>query len=177
MTRLFLIGYMGAGKTKLGQAIAKELRLSFVDLDQYIEERRFKPIPTLFAEFGEEGFRKIEQSCLQEVAQFENVLIATGGGTACFENNMDFMNAVGDTVYLQLSAEELFKRLHHKKQSRPLLSTTSADDLLAKIREMLGQREAFYRQAKYILSTGGLNKEESLTLFRQIYLQAPTSTI
>ncbi len=79
MTRIFLVGYMGAGKTKLGQAIAKELRLSFVDLDQYIEERRFKPIPALFAEFGEEGFRQIEQSCLQEVAQFENVLIATGG--------------------------------------------------------------------------------------------------
>lgn len=177
MIRLFLVGYMGAGKTKLGQAIAKELQLSFIDLDQYIEERRFKPIPALFAEFDEEGFRKIEQGYLREVAQFENVLIATGGGTACFENNMDFMNSAGDTVYLQLNAEELFKRLHRKKQNRPLLNTVNDDDLLTKIREMLSQRESFYNKAKYILPTGGLNKEESLALFKEIYSKPPSSTI
>lgn len=177
MTRIFLVGYMGSGKTKLGQAIAKELQLSFVDLDLYIEQRRFKPIAELFAELGEEGFRKIEQSCLHEVAQFEDVLIATGGGAACFGNNIDFMNTAGDTIYIQLSAEELFKRLSRKKQNRPLLSKVSTEDLQTRIREMLGQREAFYRQAKYILPTGGLNKEESLTLFRQIYLQSPTSTV
>ncbi len=177
MIRLFLVGYMGAGKTKLGQILAKELQLSFIDLDHYIEERRFKPISELFDEYGEEGFRKIEQACLQEVAQFENVLIATGGGTACFENNMSFMNSVGDTVYLQLSAEDLSQRLLRKKQDRPLISHISAEDLPIKIREMLHQREVFYKQSKYILPIGGLNKEESLALFKQIYSLPPTLPI
>lgn len=177
MTRIFLVGYMGAGKTKLGQAIAKELRLSFVDLDQYIEERRFKPIAAIFSELGEEGFRKIEQSCLYEAAQFENVLIATGGGTACFEDNIDYMNSQGDTVYIQLSAEDLFKRLNRKKQNRPLLSKVNNEDLQTRIAEMLNHRESFYKQAKYILPTGGLNKEESLILFREIYSQSPDSTV
>jgi shikimate kinase len=90
---------------------------------------------------------------------------------------MEFMNAAGDTVYIQLSAEDLFKRLHRKKQDRPLLNTVSTDDLLTRIREMLSQREGFYRQAKYVLPTGGLNKEESLILFRKIYLQPPTSPV
>ena len=81
MTRIFLIGYMGSGKTTLGRALAPALDLQFIDLDHYIEQRYRKTIAQLFAESGEEGFREIERRILHEVGEFENVIISTGGGT------------------------------------------------------------------------------------------------
>ncbi len=84
MTRIFLIGYMGSGKTTLGRAYAKEMGLTFIDLDWYIEERFHTSVQKLFAQRGEEDFRRIEQKMLHEVADFEDVVIACGGGTPCF---------------------------------------------------------------------------------------------
>ena len=102
MIRIFLIGYMGAGKTTLGKAFAKKYNLSFVDLDWYIEERFHKTVQELFAERGEDGFRELERNMLHEVADFENVIISTGGGAPCFFDNMDFMNKSGITVFLNV---------------------------------------------------------------------------
>ena len=95
MTRIFLIGYMGAGKTTLGKAFSRELGLTFIDLDWYIEERFHKTVQQLFSERGEQGFRELEQKMLHEVAEFEDVVISAGGGTPCFFDNMDYMNACG----------------------------------------------------------------------------------
>ena len=91
MIRIFLIGYMGAGKTTLGKAFAKKYNLSFVDLDWYIEERFHKTVQELFAERGEDGFRELERNMLHEVADFENVIISTGGGAPCFFYFFDFV--------------------------------------------------------------------------------------
>ena len=102
MIRIFLTGFMGAGKTTLGRAFAKDTGLSFIDLDWYIEERFHKTISELFAERGEEGFRNLERKMLMEVGMFEDVVISTGGGTPCFSDNMEFMNAHGVTVLLKL---------------------------------------------------------------------------
>ena len=102
MTRIILIGYMGAGKTTLGHALANRLQLQFIDLDLYIEERYRKTISQIFAERGEEGFRLIEQRMLHEVAEFEDVVISTGGGTPCFFDNIDYMNRQGTTVFLDV---------------------------------------------------------------------------
>ena len=95
MKRIFLIGYMGSGKTTLGKAFARAMQLQFIDLDWYIEERFHKTVQELFAERGENGFREIERNMLHEVGDFEDVLIAAGGGTPCFFDNMDYMNSVG----------------------------------------------------------------------------------
>ena len=111
MKRIFLMGYMGAGKTTVGKKLSKQLNLSFIDLDYYIEGRYHKEIRQLFAEKGEEAFRDIERRMLHEVASFEDVLISTGGGTPCFFDNMDFMNEAGTTVYLKVSVDELANRL------------------------------------------------------------------
>ena len=148
MTRIFLIGYMGSGKTTYGRAAAKALGLSFLDLDIYIEERFFKSVSDIFAEKGEDGFRKIEQHMLHEAAMFEDVLIACGGGTPCFFDNMDFMNAEGTTVYLKSSAETLVDNLKNARQNRPLLRDKTETELLQYIRENLEKREPFYLQAQ-----------------------------
>ena len=119
MTRIFLIGYMGAGKTTLGKAFSRELGLTFIDLDWYIEERFHKTVGELFTERGETGFRELERNMLHEVAEFENVVISTGGGAPCFFDNMEFMNRVGKTVFLDVHPDVLFRRLRIAKQHVP----------------------------------------------------------
>ena len=147
MIRIFLTGYMGAGKTTLGKAFARELNIPFIDLDWYIEERLHKSIRELFIERGEASFRELERTMLHEVAEFENVIISTGGGTPCFFDNMEFMNASGTTVYLKVSVEELAKRLELCKHTRPVLKGRSGEELKAFIAESLEKRNPFYTKA------------------------------
>ena len=151
MTRIILIGYMGAGKTTVGKALAKDMGLMFYDLDWYIETRMHKTVPEIFAERGEEGFRVIEKNMLHEVAEFEDVIISCGGGTPCFFDNMEYMNKQGDTVYLQASPEVLAAHLKMGKGVRPLLQGKTEEQLHQYIRESLAQREPFYTQAKHIV--------------------------
>ena len=127
MVRIFLTGYMGAGKTTLGKAFARKMNVPFVDLDWYIEERFHKTVGELFTERGETGFRELERNMLHEVAEFENVVISTGGGAPCFFDNMEFMNRVGKTVFLDVHPDVLFRRLRIAKQQRPILQGKEDD--------------------------------------------------
>ena len=122
MTRILLIGFMAAGKTTLGKALARDLGLQFVDLDHYIEGRYHCSVSQLFAERGEEAFREIERNMLHEVAEFENVVISTGGGTPCFFDNIDYMNRQGITVFLEASVDVIFTRLTIARTQRPLVA-------------------------------------------------------
>ena len=149
MIRVFLIGYMGAGKTTLGKAFARALGLTFVDLDWYLEERFHKTVRQLFTERGEEGFRELERRMLHEAAEFEDVVISVGGGTPCFFDNMEYMNEVGETVFLDVDIQVLFRRLKVAKQQRPLLDGKSDEELLAFIREALDKRLPYYSKAKH----------------------------
>ena len=162
MRRIYLIGYMGAGKTTLGKELAKHTGLSFIDLDYYIEERFHKTVRQIFEEQGETAFRELERRMLHGVAMFEDVLISTGGGTPCFFDNMDYMNRTGVTVYLDVSVDELAKRLEPCKQTRPVLRGRSGDALRAFIRESLEQREPCYRQARFVFDAGKLNNEQDV---------------
>ena len=162
MTRIFLIGYMGAGKTTLGKAFSRELGLTFIDLDWYIEERFHKTVQQLFSERGEQGFRELEQKMLHEVAEFEDVVISAGGGTPCFFDNMDYMNACGDTVFLQVEPEVLFHRLKVAKQQRPLLANKSDEELMNFICEALQKRHPFYSQAKFLLRADELEDKSQI---------------
>lgn len=150
MIRIFLTGYMGAGKTTLGKALARELHIPFIDLDWYIEERFHKTVRELFSERGEDGFRKLEKNMLHEVGEFENVVVSTGGGAPCFFDNMEYMNRVGNTVFLDVDPEVLFRRLRVAKQQRPILKDKKDDELLEFIVNALEKRTPFYRQAHYI---------------------------
>lgn len=164
---------MGAGKTTIGRKLAQMMQLSFVDLDWYIEQRYHKTVGDLFSELGEKGFREIEQKMLHEVADFEDVIISTGGGTPCFNDNMVFMNARGITVYLKLSPSQLFKRLKNAKMSRPLIKDKSDQELLEYISMMIEQREPFYKQAAILFEHENLLTKKDVfiattALFQQL---------
>ena len=160
MQRIFLIGYMGAGKTTVGKILSKALNLSFIDLDYYIEGRYHKEIKQLFAEKGEDAFRDIEHKMLHEVAEFEDVLISTGGGTPCFFDNIKFMNQAGTTVYLKVSPDELAKRLEICKQTRPVLKNRSGEELRDFIASSLKTRAPFYEQAQVVFDAEKMDTED-----------------
>lgn len=162
MTRILIIGYMGAGKTTLGKVLAKDLGLPFYDLDWYIESRMMKTVPQLFAERGEDGFRKVEHNMLHEVAEFEDVVISCGGGTPCFYDNMEYMNAQGDTVYLKASPEVLYAHLQMGKVERPLLKNKTREEMQAFIKEQLAEREKYYTKARHIFNVDLLDNYEKI---------------
>ena len=162
MKRIILIGYMGAGKTTIGKALAKELNIQFYDLDWYIESRMRKKVSQIFAERGEEGFRQIEHNMLHEVAEFEDVIVSCGGGTPCFFDNMDYMNGQGQVVYLKALPEVLYDHLMMGKGDRPLIKGKSPEELLAFIREQLEYREPFYSKARYTLDVSLMDNNEEI---------------
>lgn len=143
---------MGAGKTTLGKALARNLGLTFVDLDWYVEERFHKTVRQIFEERGEDGFRDVEKRMLHEVGDFENVVISVGGGTPCFFDNMDYMNGAGETVFLDVDVDVLFRRLRVAKQQRPLLAEKTDEELKTFIVEALQKRLPFYTKAKYVFN-------------------------
>ena len=162
MTRIILIGYMGAGKTTIGKALSKELGIVFYDLAWYIESRMRKTVSEIFAERGEEGFRKIEYNMLHEVAEFEDVIISCGGGTPCFFDNMDYLNQQGQVVYLKAEPEVLYKHLLMAKVERPLLKGKSKEELLTFIKEQLEKREPFYTKARYTLDVSLMDNYDKI---------------
>lgn len=163
MKRIILIGYMGAGKTTIGKALAKELNLPFYDLDWYIESRMRKKVAEIFEEKGEEGFRKIEQNMLHEVAEFEDVVISCGGGTPCFFDNMDYLNQQGDVVYLKGTPEVLQAHLKMGKGVRPLLLGKNDEELKVFIAEQLQKREEYYLKAKHIVDINTLDSFDKIS--------------
>ena len=164
MRRIILIGYMGAGKTTVGKALAKELHMPFYDLDWYIESRMHKTVKAIFDERGEAGFRKIEHNMLHEVAEFEDIIISCGGGTPCFFDNIDYMNRQGETVYLKATPEVLYGHLKIGKTIRPLLLNKTADEVQVFIREQLAQREPYYSKAKHVLDVNLLDDYKKIKI-------------
>ena len=163
MNRILLIGFMAAGKTTLGKALAKELGLQFIDLDHYIESRYHCSVSQLFAERGEEAFRQIERNMLHEVAEFEDVIIATGGGTPCFFDNMDYMNSKGVTVFLEAAVDVIHTRLTIARIQRPLVKGKSAEELRAYIAEMLDYRMPYYSRATHTFCANRLENIEQVS--------------
>jgi len=157
MKRIFLIGYMGAGKSTVGRRLASHLQLSFIDLDSFIEKRFHKTINEIFTEKGEEAFRKMEKEALEEVSEYENVIISVGGGTPCFFDNIERMNQSGYSIYLQVSPEVLASRLNIGKHSRPLLRYKSEDEIKTFVIESLAKREPYYNKATCVFEASSYN--------------------
>lgn len=164
MIRIYLIGYMGVGKTTVGKKLARLLDISFIDLDRFIESKYHKTVAELFAERGETEFRLIEQKSLGEVSEIENVVISTGGGAPCFFDNMEWMNRTGITVYIQATPEELAARLRASKTVRPLVAGKPHHELIPFITNHLSEREKFYNQAKIVYKTDHLITKKDVHL-------------
>lgn len=153
---------MGAGKTTIGKALAREMDLDFYDLDWYIEDRFRKKIPQIFAEKGEGGFRDMERNMLREVGEFEDVVISCGGGTPCFFDNVDYMNQQGDTIFLSATPEVLKEHLLMGKSQRPLIQGKSPEELIDYIHESLQNRLPFYTKARHTLNIDVIHTREEI---------------
>lgn len=176
MTRIFLIGYMGVGKTTAGRELAKSLNLEFVDLDHFIQNRYNKTIGQLFEQFGEDGFREIENKVLKEVAQFQDVVISTGGGAPCFYDNMEVMNNAGVTVYMKATPELLSERLNLCKEKRPLIKDKNEEELLLFVTDNLNRRESHYSQAKIIFEPNELVNREDVDKYVLLLIDRISNT-
>ncbi|MDD3079347.1 MAG: shikimate kinase [Paludibacter sp.] len=153
MKRIFLIGYMGSGKTSMGKLLAEKLGFTFVDMDAHIEAKYHKTVSQIFAEMGQEQFREIERECLHEVAEFEKSVISTGGGAPCYFNNMEYMNAHGLTIYLNLTIDQLTERLLKSRPGkRPLIDALKGKGLREFIEKAMEVRAPFYAKAQMQLS-------------------------
>jgi len=161
MKPVFLTGYMASGKTTIGKYLAEAMNLQYIDMDFFMENRYRKTISQIFADRGEEGFREIERRTLHEIAAFEDVVIATGGGTPCFFDNINVMNEAGLTVYLKASAKELAIRLRNANRNRPLVKGKSFEELCQFIENHLQERSTFYEKSTIIFDCNNVFSNEN----------------
>lgn len=164
MKSIILVGYMCAGKTTVGKALAKSMGLRFYDLDWYIEDRFHKRIADIFAEKGEEGFRDIEYRLLREAAEFEDIVLSCGGGTPCFFDNMAYMNRTGITLFLKADPETIITHYHISHTVRPLLAGKNDEELKTFITRQLQNRSPFYEQAQYTIDVNVLDSYDKISI-------------
>lgn len=154
--RIYLVGFMGSGKSHLGSALARTLGYDFIDLDQWIETRHGKTINEIFSTQGETAFREMETQALQLIRHQEPAsrgqVVATGGGAPCFNGNMELMNEDGITIWLHPSVDTLVARLENEKDKRPLLAGLSPGAMRTFIEHKLKDRTPFYHQASLIIT-------------------------
>jgi shikimate kinase len=152
---IFLIGFMGSGKSTIGKLLSQKFQMKFADLDTIIEQNQGKLVGEIFKDFGESKFRELEHDMLLEITNSDNQVVSVGGGTPCFFRNMELMNQKGLTIYLKMSAEAILNRLDRlppsAKALRPLLANKSKPELTEFIVSTLGKREEFYNRAKIIV--------------------------
>jgi shikimate kinase len=159
--KIFLVGFMACGKTHWGKLLSEKLQIPFVDLDEKIVEHEGKEITEIFAELGEEYFRMLEKEVLHLLAEsHDSFIMACGGGTPCFFNNIDYMKRQGTVIWLNCTIETILKRLVKEKDSRPLVKSIPDDKLRGQIIRKLSDRKIFYQQANVIVHEDDLKLEQ-----------------
>ncbi|OFY97569.1 MAG: shikimate kinase [Bacteroidetes bacterium RIFCSPLOWO2_12_FULL_31_6] len=167
MAKIFLTGYMGSGKSSAGKTLASQLGYEFIDLDKFVEQEYKMTIPEIFSTKGEKEFRAMEHNSLMKVIEKENIVVACGGGTPCYYNNMELMNNNGTTVYLKMSVESLVNRLMNAKEKRPLILNKDEKQLREFVNRQLEKREDIYHQAQYIVKAKDLNVNELASFIKE----------
>ncbi len=159
--KIYLIGFMASGKTTIGLELAKKLNYEFIDLDEYIEQKYNKTIKQIFEQKGEDHFRTLENEALREVSSIDgSILIASGGGTSCFYNSIDYMNKTGLTIYIKVDVGALVSRLIESKTDRPLLWGKTPQELNDYILRVLNEREKYYEKAKITIESPNINVDQ-----------------
>jgi shikimate kinase len=164
---VYLIGFMGSGKTTAGKKLASSLGWSFTDLDRKIEEDQGMTIPEIFTSLGEERFREIESELLRTFSRDEYIVVSTGGGVPCFADNMKFMLETGLTVYLKLTPGQLASRLNTTTGERPLLKGLQGDELLKYIRNKLEERSLWYEKSEVVIDGFSADIETLVKIIRK----------
>ncbi|MCF8379100.1 MAG: AAA family ATPase [Bacteroidales bacterium] len=154
---VYLIGYMGSGKSTIGKKLASALNFSFLDLDTEIEQKYHTTIPDIFQRFDETTFRLLENKALKESFNESDTVVATGGGTACFYDNMKLINKHGISVYIKMHPQSLLQRLLKAKKKRPLIDKKTPEEIIGFIEEQILQREVFYQQANIAVKGESIN--------------------
>lgn len=167
MGRIYLVGFMGAGKSTAGKRLAAVLNYQFLDLDEDFEESFKISINSFFKKYDESLFRKLEYQKLLGSLSRQNTVISTGGGTPCFFDSMDVMNKNGVTIYLKMSPEAIASRLKTAKKKRPLVESTSDAELLEFIKNKLEDRKAFYEKAKITIDAINLDVKQLSELIKK----------
>ena len=170
MAKVFLIGYMGCGKSSLGRKLAKMTGMRFVDMDGEIEQREGASVSDIFQYEGEEYFRRTERALIEEIAQSEeSLVVSTGGGVPTWKDNMECMNSLGSTIYLRRTAKQIASRLSpHGRQKRPKLRGLNDEELVAFMTTNMAEREPFYSQAKYCVDCAERSDAELIDYILQI---------
>lgn len=167
---IFLVGFSGVGKTTIGRHLAEISRRTFVDTDSYIEKKYHSSISEMFACCGVDKFRKRETVILIELSQYKDLVIATGGGMPCTDNNIDVMRSRGTVIYLQSNIESLTDRLEVCKADRPLVAHLDKDGIRKYIEETLPKREPYYTQAHHTVDVSGMMSiEDERRIAREIF--------
>ena len=165
---LYLIGFMGVGKTTIGKQIAALNKVIFIDTDSQIEKETSKSIKEIFETDGEIAFRKLETDTIRSINR--KAIIACGGGLPAHNNNIEYLKHKGTVIYLKASTETLIKRLEKNKNKRPLISKLTNDKLLEFIRKILKEREETYKQADYTIETDNKTVKEVLREINSLLL-------
>lgn len=167
--KVFLLGLPGSGKTTLGRKLAAELQLPFIDLDKEIEKTEGKPIREIFTEKKEEYFRKLESAELKKwCAKQTDFVMATGGGAPCFFDNIDVINKSGKSIFLDVPASEVARRMSMSPiEKRPLLAAGGRDGLKDSIEFLRSNRLSYYRQASITLSGNDISVQEMADALRK----------
>lgn len=164
MSRIFLIGYMGAGKTTTARRLANRLGYKVCDTDAMLEEKYKISIDDFFHKYDETLFRKLETQVLQSTENLENAVISTGGGTPCFNDNITWMNEHGTTIFLRISPQSAVDRLMHSKKKRPLTDDKSEEELTEYVQHHYASRMPFYEQAKICVKAEDLDLDNLIKL-------------
>jgi shikimate kinase len=158
--KIYLIGFMGCGKSHWGKQLGEKLNIPYFDLDDEIVKEESKSITEIFAYHGEEYFRQKEKDVLYTLTEKHNsFVLATGGGTPCYFNNIEYMNKNGTSVWFNCSVECLFNRLVKEKDHRPLIRNLTDEQLRSFIIKKFGDRKIFYRQASVIINEDAITLE------------------
>lgn len=155
--RIFLIGFMFSGKSTVGKKLASIMGYDFIDTDKYFEDKYKISIFDFFEKFGEEMFRKFEHEILKESVVKDNVIISTGGGLPCFNENMDIINDKGISIYLEMPFKAIINRQKNSKQKRPLLQNKTQEEIETYLLDLLTKREPIYQKSKITIDAQNID--------------------
>ena len=167
--RIYIVGYMGSGKSTFGYNLAVAIGLQWVDLDSEFELRYRISIADFFTKYGESTFRKLEHNLLNEITLKTDIVVSTGGGTPCYNNNMQLMNQTGITLYLKTRPELLISRIENSPRKRPVFRKLKGEKLLENISKHLQERELYYNQATFVIDAANPDIPEIKSLISDYF--------